>query len=144
MVLSIVLPLYQDTFGHAREMLYYPNVVFLVHDILASNVVLRRFFKKLAYFNLKCHFVYITKIHKHERTHALKKYAHNIPPRFPMFPQGSPRVPQCSHKVPQCLQCFLRFPHMFQSTNHTYKPRTTSGSHRLMHIEYLYYMIYWA
>jgi hypothetical protein len=45
---------------------------------LASNVVLSRFFKKMAYFNVKFHYVYIMKIHKYERTIVLKKFAHNI------------------------------------------------------------------
>jgi hypothetical protein len=38
-----------------------------------------RFFKKMAYFNEKCHFVYIMKIYiKYERTFVLKKSAYNI------------------------------------------------------------------
>jgi hypothetical protein len=32
----------------------------------------------MAYFNVKCHFVYIMKIHKYERTFVMKKSAHNI------------------------------------------------------------------
>ena len=42
------------------------------------NVVLLRSFKKLAYFNVKCHFVYTMKIYKYERTFFANKYAHNI------------------------------------------------------------------
>ena len=33
---------------------------------LASNVVLLRFFKKMVYFNVKCHFVYTMKISMNE------------------------------------------------------------------------------
>ena len=33
---------------------------------------------KIAYLNVKCHFVYMMKIHKYERTISLKKYAHNV------------------------------------------------------------------
>ena len=37
-----------------------------------------RGFKEMAYFDVECHFVYIMKIRKYERTFVLKKYAHNI------------------------------------------------------------------
>lgn len=40
--------------------------------ILPSNVVLSSFFKKMGFFNVKCHFVYVMKIHKYERTLVLK------------------------------------------------------------------------
>jgi hypothetical protein len=36
------------------------------------------FFKKMAYFNVKCQSIYIMKIHKYEKTFVLKKSAHNI------------------------------------------------------------------
>ena len=36
------------------------------YDILASDVVLSRFFKKMAYFNVKCLFLYTMKINKYE------------------------------------------------------------------------------
>ena len=32
----------------------------------------------MAYVDMKCHFVYIMKLHKYERTIVLKKYAHNV------------------------------------------------------------------
>ena len=35
-------------------------------------------FQEMAYFNVKCHFVYTMKIHKYERKILIKKYAHNI------------------------------------------------------------------
>ena len=34
--------------------------------------------EKIAYLNVKCHFIYTMKIHKYERTISLKKYAHNV------------------------------------------------------------------
>ena len=47
------------------------------YNILVLDVVLSRFFKEMAYFNVKCHFVYTMKIHKYKRIFLLKKYAHS-------------------------------------------------------------------
>lgn len=44
------------------------------------------------YFNVKCHFVYVMKIHKYERTLVSRKHACNILQRFPMF-TTFPKVP---------------------------------------------------
>ena len=62
------------------KVLCYPDFVLLI--ILASNVVLSRFLKKTAYFNVKCHFVYKMKIDKHERAFLLKNYAHNVSEQY--------------------------------------------------------------
>ena len=64
---------------------------------LASNIVLSRFFKKVANFNVKCHLVYITKIDKYEITFVLKKYANKVPQGSPIritFPKFSLHVPR--------------------------------------------------
>ena len=47
------------------------------YDILPSNVVLLKIFKKMAYIKFECHFVYTMKTHKYEWTCLLEKYAHN-------------------------------------------------------------------
>ena len=65
------------------------------HDLLNSNVVLSKFFKKMAYFNVKCHgYVYIMNIHKYvKRTFLSKNHVHNIPHDSSRFPN--------THNVPQ-------------------------------------------
>jgi hypothetical protein len=46
-----------------KKVSYYPNVMCLGKVTrLVSNVVLSRFFKETAYLNVKCQFVYMTKI----------------------------------------------------------------------------------
>ena len=47
-----------------QKMFYFPNIVFLEIYSLTSNVILLRFFKKMAYFNVKYYFIYIIKTHK--------------------------------------------------------------------------------
>ena len=62
------------------HLLYKESVVLTEqeYDILASNVILMRSFKKMSYFNVKCYFVYMMKIHKYGRTFSLEGYAHNV------------------------------------------------------------------
>ena len=55
------------------------------HDLLNSNVVLSKFFKKMAYFNVKCHgCVYIMNIHKYVKEHFYRRIMFTT---FPMTPQ---------------------------------------------------------
>jgi hypothetical protein len=46
--------------------------------ILALNVKLSRFFKKMAYSMKNVILVYIMKIHKYEKKFLFEKYAHNV------------------------------------------------------------------
>lgn len=92
MIFGIVLPLYQDTFGHARKMLYYPNVLFLVHDILTSNVVLWRFFLEIGLFQSKMSFC----IHKEDtwawKNTCIREICSQHSLRFPMLPPKFPNA----------------------------------------------------
>lgn len=77
------------------------------HDILNSNVVLSKFFMKIAYFNVKCHgYVYIMNIHKYvQRTFLSKNHVHNIPhdsSRFPNTHNVPQTFPACSKVLITC------------------------------------------
>ena len=74
--LSLSLPQY-CMFGCARKCHIIQMSYFVEHDNLASNVVLRSFFKKMVYFNVEV-ILYKMMMHKYERTFLSKKYSHNV------------------------------------------------------------------
>ena len=78
-----------------------------------DGCTIKVFLWKIACFNLKCHYVYIAKIHKYERTFVLKKECSQ---RFPKFSNA--------HKVPQDS-------HAYSKVLITYEPWNAYGSHHL-------------
>ena len=108
-----------------KEMWYYPNVIFsIIWHFWASNVVLCiEVLQENGLFYVRCQFAYLKKAHKYEGTFVWKNYVPNILQRSPML-----------------VQCSLRFPCIFQSTNHKWTLNYIWVP-SLVHISYLYYMI---
>lgn len=65
-----------------------------VYDILASNAVLSRFFKKMPYFNVNCQFGYIMKIYKYEGAICIEEICSQGSLMLARFPKVSMHVPK--------------------------------------------------
>ena len=58
--------------------LYYPYVTFCITWHFGFKCRTIEVFRKMTYFNVKCHFVYSMKIHKYEQTLLSKNYTYNV------------------------------------------------------------------
>ena len=114
--------------------------------ILASNVVLARFFKIMVYFNVECHFMGIMKIYTYERSICIEDICSQRSPRLTIFPN----VLQMLGMFPNAPKGFSMFTMLHGVPLHCFKVLTTYEPLEyicvpsLMHINYLYYMTNWT